>query len=285
MAPFVPFITDEVHERLVGDVWSDLPDSVHLRDWPEVDGSLVDGTLAEQMALVRRVVELGRAARAESGVKTRQPLAQALVSAPGWTGLSDELRGHVADELNVRAVDALASASDLVSVTYKGNFRVLGKSFGKRTPEVAAAIAAGNLQPTPEGTWVVMMPDGKTENVTADAVLTTETPRSGWARATAGGETVALDLELTDELRRAGTVREVVRLVQEARKSQGFEVTDRIELWWTTSGDTAAALREGGDTLAAEVLATSVTEAAPNAPLTPHEVPDLGLTFWLRVID
>jgi isoleucyl-tRNA synthetase len=173
-----------------------------------------------------------------------------------------------------------------VSVSYKGNFRVLGKSFGKRTPEVAAAIAAGSLHPTPEGTWVVMMPDGSTETVTGDAVLTTETPRSGWARATAGSETVALDLELTDELRRAGVVREAVRLVQEARKNQGFDVTDRIELWWTAAdGETRAALAEGMDTLAAEVLATNVTEDAPNAPLTPHEIQELGLTFWLRVID
>ena len=291
LAPFVPFIADEVHERLVHDVWDDLPDSVHLRDWPQVpaaglDGALVDPRLTVQMALVRRVVELGRAARAESGVKTRQPLARALVSAAGWSELPDELRRHVADELNVRELDALATAGDLVDVAYKGNFRVLGKSFGKETPVVAAAIAAGRLQPTPESTWVVTLPDDRVVTVTGDAVLRTETPKKGWTTASAGGETVALDLELTDELRRAGTVREVIRLVQEARKAQGFEVSDRIELWWTASaGATAEALREHGELLAGEVLATCVTEDRPNAPLTPHEVAELGVTFWLRVID
>jgi isoleucyl-tRNA synthetase len=285
LAPFVPFVAEEVHERLVHDVWPDLPDSVHLRDWPKVDGSLVDSTLATQMALVRRVVELGRSARAESGVKTRQPLARALVSAPGWDALPDELRAHVAEELNVRSLDTLASATDLVSVTYKGNFRVLGKTFAKRTPEVAGAIAAGSLERTGD-TWSVTMPDGEAVEVTDDAVLRTETPKSGWTTATAGNETVALDLELDDELRRAGTVREVVRLVQEARKGQGFDVSDRIELWWSSTNDeTATALREGHDLLAGEVLATSTTEAAPNAPLHPHVVAELGLTFWLRVID
>jgi isoleucyl-tRNA synthetase len=285
LAPFVPFVTEEVHERLVHDVWPDLPDSVHLRDWPTVDGALVDSELAAQMALVRRLVELGRSARAESGMKTRQPLRRALVSAAGWERVPDDLRAHVMDELNVRSLDTLSSATELVTVSYKGNFRVLGKTFAKRTPDVAAAIAAGSLERSGD-TWSVTMPDGEVVEVTDDAVLRTETPKSGWATASAGNETVALDLELDDELRRAGVVREVVRLVQEARKGQGFDVSDRIELWWSSTNDeTATALREGGELLAGEVLATALTEDAPNAPLHPHEVPELGLTFWLRVID
>jgi isoleucyl-tRNA synthetase len=286
LAPFVPFVTEEVHERLVRDVWADLPDSVHLRDWPVVDGSLVDARLSQQTALVRRLVELGRAARAESGMKTRQPLARALVSAPGWDALPEELCRHVAEELNVRSVDPLSSASDLVAVSYKANFRVLGKSFGKRTPDVAAAIAAGALQPGDGGRWRVTLPDGETVSLEPEAVIVAETPKAGWARSTGGNETVALDLELTPELRRAGTVREVVRLVQEARKGQGFDVSDRIELWWTANDPaTAEALREGAQTLAGEVLAVTVRAEPPHAPLAPHDVPELGLTFWLRVID
>jgi isoleucyl-tRNA synthetase len=218
-------------------------------------------------------------------VKTRQPLARALVSAPGWAGLPEELRRHVAEELNVRSVDALGGESDLVEVSHKGNFRVLGRTFGSQTPVVAAAIADGSLVRADDG-WTVTLPSGEAVTVPDDAVLTTETPRSGWARASAGGETVALDLELSDELRRAGTVREVIRLVPEARKSQGFEVSYRIELWWSaTEAATEEALREGSELLAAEVLATCVTEERPNAPLAPHEIGELGLTFWLRVID
>ena len=285
MAPFVPFVTDEIHERLVFDVDPSTPDSVHLRDWPTADMTLVDARLAEQMALVRRLVELGRAARAESGTKTRQPLGRALVSAPGWSELPADLRANVADELNVRSIETLADAGDLVSVSYKGNFRVLGKTFAKRTPEVAAAIAAGNVEPS-GAEWRVQLPDGEVVTVSDDAVLRTETPKSGWAASSAANETVALDLTLTDELRRAGTVREAIRLVQEARKNQGFDVSDRIELWWSsTDKETTVALREGAELLSSEVLATTLTEGAPNAPLAPHEVTDLSLTFWLRVID
>jgi isoleucyl-tRNA synthetase len=237
------------------------------------------------MALVRRLVELGRAARAESGQKTRQPLARALVSAPGWEQLPDELRSQLAEELNVRVLDRLSTAGDLVDVTFKGNFRVLGRSFGKQTPVVAEAIAAGRLREHDDG-WLVSLPDGGDVEVAGDAVLRTETPRSGWAVSSAGAETVALDLELTDELRRAGTVREVIRLVQEARKGQGFDVSDRIELWWSAAdGPTADAVREGTAALAGEVLAVSCTEGTPNAPLAPHQVDELGLTFWLRAVD
>jgi isoleucyl-tRNA synthetase len=114
-------------------------------------------------------------------------------------------------------------------------------------------------------------------------VLITETPRSGWAVSSAG-ETVALDLAMSDELRRAGTVREVVRLVQETRKQVGLEVTDRIELWWRAGDETGDALRSAAQQVAGEVLAVSVTEGAPAAPVSPHEFPALGLTVWLRAV-
>jgi isoleucyl-tRNA synthetase len=288
LAPFVPFVTDEVHERLVHDLDETAADSVHLEDWPTDDPEAVDDELSGQMALVRRVVELGRSARAESGVRTRQPLGRALVSAAGWERLGPELRGHVAAELNVRDLDALATAEDLVDVTLKPNFRALGRRFGQRTPAVAAAVQeadpgtlAASLRESGTGRVLV---DGQPVDLQPNDVLITEQPRSGWAVASAAAETVALDLELTDELRRAGTVREVVRLVQDARKAQGLDVTDRIELWWRASGETATALTEGAGLIATEVLAVSVTDDTPAAPLSPHEVPDLGLTLWLRPV-
>ena len=125
-------------------------------------------------------------------------------------------------------------AGDLVDRSAKGNFRALGKRFGKQTPVVAAAIAAADARALAEslrasGTATVVL-DGAEVEVSAEDVLLTETPREGWAVVTEGGETVALDLTLTPELRRAGLAREVVRLVQEARKSAGFEVTDRVAL-------------------------------------------------------
>jgi isoleucyl-tRNA synthetase len=289
LAPFMPFITDEVHERLVRDPDPGAPDSVHLQDWPALDPAALNPALSEQMALVRRIVELGRAARAESSVKTRQPLGRALVSAAGWEELPDELRQHVADELNVRSLDALASAGDLIDTSIKGNFRSLGKRYGPQTPKVAAAIAAANAESLAAalrtaGTATVEV-EGETMAITPDDVIMSESPRTGWAVAASGTETVALDLELTDELRAAGIAREFVRLVQDARKAQGLDVTDRIELWWQAEAETADALSGASTLIADEVLAVSVTPGAPAAPLSPHDAVDRSVRFWLRSVN
>ncbi|MCY7374260.1 MAG: class I tRNA ligase family protein, partial [Spirochaetaceae bacterium] len=287
MAPIVPFVTERVWQDVVRPWGPDMSASVHLARWPAVDGSLVDERLAADMALVRRVVELGRSARAASKVRNRQPLARALVGAAGWADLPQELRDQVADELNTLRFEELAG--ELVDRSAKGNFRALGKRFAQRTPDVAAAIAgadagalAASLRET--GTATVHV-DGESVQVSADEVLLTETPREGWAVATEGAETVALDLTITPALRRSGLAREVVRLVQEARKTSGLLVTDRVELRWETDGELAEALREHAGLVATEVLATTFEEApAPGGAdtgTTSHEDADLRLRFHL----
>jgi isoleucyl-tRNA synthetase len=282
LAPIVPFVTERVWQDVVRPVSDGAPASVHLAGWPRADESLVDPGLGEQMALVRRVVELGRAARSESRVRGRQPLGRALVHAPGWPGLVDELRWHVGDELNVVAFEELAG--DLVDRSAKGNFRALGKRFGNRTPLVAASIAAADPDALAaalgERGVATVVVDGEDVEVSAEEVLLTETPRVGWAVASDGGETVALDLTLTPELRRAGLAREAVRLVQEARKTSGLQVTDRVTLRWEAGGELADALREHAELVASEVLATSFDEGLGGADAS-HVDDDLGLRFAL----
>ena len=289
LAPITPFVTERVWQDAVRPVWPDLPESVHLAAWPAVDGALVDDELAAQVALVRRVVELGRAARAESKVRNRQPLGRALVGAPGWDVLPDELKTQVAEELNVLAFEELGA--DLVEHSAKGNFRTLGKRFGAQTPAVAAAVAAadaGQLAASLRDTGsAVVTVDGTDVTVSPDEVVVTETPKEGWAVVTDAGETVALDLELTPELRRAGLAREVVRLVQEARKTSGFDVTDRVALRWQAEGELAEALREHADLVAGEVLAVRFEEGGFEAEDAPADRPGaathhdegLGLRF------
>jgi isoleucyl-tRNA synthetase len=289
MAPFTPFITERVWQDVVRPVEPDAAESVHLAAWPQVAADAVDDELAAQVALVRRLVELGRAARATSGVRTRQPLSRALVSAPGWGSLSDELRAQVGEELNVATVGTLGEqAGELVDVHAKANFRALGKRFGKDTPTVAAAVAAADAtalaaQLRSTGTATVLL-DSQPVTLDGEEVVVTETPREGWAVAADSGETLALDLEVTPQLRRAGLAREAVRLVQEARKSAGLDVSDRIELWWTADGELADALREHAALVADEVLATSYHEGAPEDAKTHDDVhrdAELGLNFWL----
>ena len=142
MAPITPFLADHVWAALRG---ADDPESVHLAQWPSADPALVDARLSGQMALTRRLVELGRSARAAASLPVRQPLARAVVSAAGFADLAPELRAEVASELNVRSLDPMAAVGDdLVDYVVKPNFRALGKRFGKGTQAVAAAIAAAD---------------------------------------------------------------------------------------------------------------------------------------------
>jgi isoleucyl-tRNA synthetase len=291
LAPIIPFLTERVWQDLVRSTDPAAAESVHLTDFPVADTRLVDDRLAEQVALVRRLVELGRAARAEAKVRTRQPLARALVGTPGWDELPEELRDHVAAELNVARLSPLSATGDtLVDVSAKANFRSLGRRFAKDTPRVAAAITAADAATLAagirrDGEAVLDVEGLGPVTVTAEDVVVTETPRAGWSVAREG-ETVALDLRLTPELLRAGLAREVVRLVQDARKSSGYDVSDRVHLAWEASGELAEALREHRDLLAEEVLALRVEEGLAAVPLgdgtTRREEDGLGLTFHLR---
>ena len=228
------------------------------------------------MALVRRVVELGRSTRAASGVRTRQPLARAVVAAPGFGDLDDALRAEIADELNVARVEA--AGADLVEVTVKPNFRALGKRFGKQTPVVAEAVKASSAAPV-DGRLTVVV-DGADVELSGDEILVSESPREGWAVRSEGGLSVGLDTELTDELRAAGLARDVVRVIQELRKSRGLEVSDRIALSWRAErDDVAGAVRAHAGEIADEVLALSMTEGGLDGDA--HTIDDLGLTVAL----
>jgi len=299
LAPIAPFITERVWSDVVAATSDDAPPSVHLADWPTYDAAVIDADLERNVALTRRLVELGRAARAESGVRTRQPLGRALVAASGWDQVPAQLHAQLAEELNVQSIDSLGDVGeDLVQVSAKANFRALGKHHGKLTPSVAAAIS--NADPAQlmaaireQGRATVSLPtdDGTLDvDVLPNEVVLTETPRAGWAVQHAGGESIALDLTLTPELRELGAIREVVRLIQDARKSGGLDVADRVTLRWHASDrsdgsvDLASAFQRHQALVAAEVLATEVIhDSSLNEE---HRVADndLGLLATVRPI-
>ncbi|NEW77482.1 isoleucine--tRNA ligase [Streptomyces rhizosphaericus] len=288
MAPLVPFITERVWQDLVVPVTPEAPASVHLTTWPEPDRSMIDPALSERMALVRRLVELGRATRAESGVKTRQPLSRALVAASGFEALGAELRAQIEEELNVSSLASLSEVGgSLVDTTAKANFRALGKRFGKGTQPVAKAIAEADAAALSvalrEGNASVVV-DGETVALSPDEVIITETPREGWSVASDAGATVALDLEITPELRRAGLARDAIRLIQEARKNSGLDVADRIALRWQSADEELRrALVDHAELIADEVLATDFAAGDGDEGYGDQftDAP-LGLTFRLR---
>jgi len=289
MAPLTPFLADHVWAVLRG---TDDPESVHLASWPAADQALIDTRLSAQMAQTRRLVELGRSARASASVPVRQPLPRAVVSAAGFAELAPGLRAEVARELNVRTLEPMAAVGeDLVDYVVKPNFRTLGRRFGKGTKAVAAAITAAEpavLAAELRSTGKVSVEvDGSTVALGPDDVIVTQTPRTGWTVASEGGETVGIEVLITPELRREGLAREVIRLIQDARKSDGLHVSDRITVAWeATDPDLSAALAEHGQLIAGEVLAdqfgpATPTDTDPAGGAHQHAEPDLGLTFWL----
>jgi isoleucyl-tRNA synthetase len=266
MAPFTPFVTERVWQDLFAQ--TENAESVHLNSWPAVDASVIDETLSGHMELVRRLVELGRGARAEAKVKTRQPLGRALIGAAEWNDLDPELKEQVAAELNVQSVESLSGGSELVDVSIKANFRNLGKRYGGQTQIVAAAVAnadAAKLSADLRANGSAKISAGEVGEVelTDEDVIITETPREGWAVMSESGASVALDLTVSPELKLLGLSREAIRLIQEARKTSGLAIGDRIVVNWSSeNSDTTDALRTHSESVANEVLATGFNESA-----------------------
>ena len=278
LAPMVPFITEHAWQELILPADSSLVSSVHMSNFPTSSSALINRKLSEQVAMTRRVVEQGRAARAESGVKIRQPLGRALISASGWDGLPQEMKDQIADELNVLELADIADADgDLVDISIKANFKSLGAKYGSEVQAVAKLIAAADAtalvkslrknSTTQLGTFVIDLAD----------LVVTEVPRSGWMVASHDGESVALDLTLTPELIQAGIVREVIRFIQEKRKSDGFEISDRIDVKYNANAQTHAAIVSEHSFISSEVLATTLVQD-PSLELGEN---DLGLTALL----
>ena len=281
LAPFTPFIADEIHANLFFgeeagldkpvDEWTNAePDSIHLCDYPEVEEGLIDDQLEAGMDAVRRTIELGRAARAQAKVKLRQPLRKAVVVASDAEREAIErLTDVVASELNVKQLDFVRSEAELASYSVKPNYRSLGPRFGKSMPQAAAAIealeatlVAGAIE---RGEEVGIQVDGKDHTLTSDDINLVMEPLEGYQLEAEAGHAVALELDLDDELRREGLAREVVRAVQEARKQAGLEVSDRIALELGGDDELIEAAREHESYIAGETLATSVDYGADGA--------------------
>jgi len=259
LAPFVPFLADEIHRNLSGEA-----ESVHLRDFPVVDAALADPDLEQGMEAVRLTVELGRAARAQAKAKVRQPLRRAVIVANEAERAAIEARaGLVTAELNVKELDFVSDESELVSYSAKPNYRALGPRFGKSMPQVAAAVealdAAHVAATLAEGGEVGISIDGTDHTLGPDDITLALQPLEGYEVEAEAGHAVALQLELDGELRREGLAREIVHAVQNARKAAGLEITDRIDLTLTGDPDLLEAAQVHQDYLTAEVLATSVS--------------------------
>ncbi len=243
IAPVMPFLADHLWRELTAPC-EDAPESVFLAGWP--DTSPPDSQLLEEVAAMRRVVELGRQARSAAGVNLRQPLRALVVEG---AALAEAHAGEVGEELRVKQVSfGTVDASEL---RVKPNLRLLGPKLGKELVTVRGALEAGDFEALPSGGF-----RAAGHELSPDEVLVERTGKEGWSVAAADGVTVALDARLDDELEREGRVYDLIHRVNSMRKEAGLELTDRIEL---TIPETDSELVEHADWIARETLAVSVS--------------------------
>jgi len=272
LAPFVPFLAELVYQGLRTD---DLPESVHLCDWPVVDERLIDAELEQQMARARAVVALGHAARNAAGIKVRQPLPRLLIASADkfrWEELLqvDELVQLILNELNVKGlelVDLEAERRRLFQPEVQPKMGVLGPRFGPLAPKIAARL--GELDPAEvmakldKGGLPLQLNNEEVELSAAEVEISWEL-RAGYQLASDDGLTVILSTEIDEGLRREGYVRELIHQVQLMRKEAGFEVTDRIALYYEADGELREAIASYGERIKAEVLAISLERGLPS---------------------
>ena len=278
LAPFVPFLAEAMHQNLVRGFDEAAPESVHLADWPDADAAAIDRRLSEETRLVMRVASLGRAARAKAQIKVRQPVAELFVKLP--SALEEQaierLAPQVLDELNVKALRVVRDEADFLRFEVKPNLKLLGQKYGREVQDIAKALAAMGDRERAEvarrvGAGQAVEVAGKT--LAPEEVLVAGREREGFASAEEGGIVVIVSSELTPELVREGTAREIVHRIQNLRKDAGFEIADRIRTYYRAEDgvEAHAALRDvvgaWGDYIRQETLSVDLSDDAP-----PHGV-------------
>ncbi len=284
MAPFIPFLAENVYQNLVRSVDTDAPESVHMAEWPVADAGWQNDELLFDIDVVQKVVGLARAARGQSGVRTRQPLARLLVRAPSDAAAKalDSHQGQILEELNVKSIEFIARDAGLVSYRIKPNLPRIGKQYGKLIPVIRKALeeadGAAIASAAANGQTFDVEVDGRTISFEGDDVLIETSSAEGYACAEDSGYLTALDTTLNDDLINEGFARELVRSVQDARKQAGLEVSDRITLGVSGSDAVEKAIIVHRDYVMSETLATH-WEVGQSAPLYAEER-DLGEDHW-----
>jgi len=269
LAPAMPFLADELYQNLVRSVDGAAPESVHLAEWPKVLPEMIDESLNSDMNLVMKLVSLGHSARQKANRKVRQPLAEVAFS----LGNANERKAVetyadlFTDELNVKQVRLLNTATEAVSHTVKPLPKQLGQKYGNKFPSIQKAILAMNSEdaarPLLEGKPLRVEANGETYDVLPDEVEVKALAKEGFAVAEEGPYVAALVTELTPELILEGQAREFVRRVQDLRKSSDLDVADRIDLFVEASAGLKSAIEAHTDYITAETLTSDLQFGSP----------------------
>ena len=286
IAPFMPFLSEAMYQNL-GKAAPENKQSVHLTTWPRFNPENLNENLVNEMDVVQTIVGLGRTAREESRIRIRQPLSRMLVSTPDQLAKAsiEKHQSQILEELNLKSVELIDSDVDLVSYRVKPNFPTLGKRYGKLMPAIKNALAGsdGNeiaktiqqgrpYELTIEGNKVVFEEqDLQIQTVSAE----------GFACSSDESYLVALDTSITYELKIEGLSREIVRTAQEARKTAGLEISDRISLCITGTPLVQTAIKVHYDYILSETLAIKMTENIENGFTVDHSLEEEHWTIFL----
>jgi isoleucyl-tRNA synthetase len=278
IAPILPFLSEDIYRNLVVSVSPDVPESVHLCDWPVADESMIDRQLIAETDAVMKVVRLGRAARNAGSMKVRQPLAKLTVKpcSPLEREAVEKNERLILDELNIKRLELAGEDAVLVKHSLKPNFKVLGPKHGQLMPRIQAVLAsmdtdalatkilAGeNVELTVEGQPVTLEPE--------DVAVETIAPEN-LSAVEETGTVVAIDTVLTDELVQEGLVRDLVRQIQNMRKDADFNVDDHIRIEYSADGKLAEAIPAWADYIRQETLADLLVEASPDDSFTEAKI-------------
>jgi isoleucyl-tRNA synthetase len=283
IAPFLPFLSEEIYQNLVRGVEAEAPVSVHHCAYPEVDESLRDPELERVMDLTRLVASLGNAARKGASIRGQQPLRSVRVAGGStFSELPDWAGALIRDELNVKSVEYARELAEAVRQRAEGNPKLLGPKYGREYNRIRAALQSGRFTVAADGTVRV-----EEFVLQADEVKLSLEPAPGYAAAADRGVLVVLDTELTPELVTEGRARAAVRLIQDARKQAGFEVSDRISVRYTASDGVAEAFERHAAYISRETLATNLESGAPGASgdgwhLAEDQIDGLPVTVAVR---
>ncbi len=268
LAPVIPFMTEDIYQNLVRSVFTDARDSIHHTQWPTADLGAVDQKLIEQMKLARETASQGLSARSNAGTKVRQPLSKVMVFVKqGRAGLDQELLEIVKDELNIKELVFVQDSESLLSYKVMPNNQILGPKYGEDFPKIKSALSS--LDPDTvaalvnNGETVPLELDGKTIALDPEEVLIYTEAAEGLSTVDSKSLTVAIDTEITPDLRDEGLARELVRRIQDFRKQADFAISDRIIISYQVSDGLKDALEEHRTYIMDETLALEMDEGQP----------------------
>jgi isoleucyl-tRNA synthetase len=264
LAPFMPFLTEEVYQRLVRPIDANAPASVHWCDYPQANTQYIDADLERDVAIGLTVASLGRKLREDHKLKVRQPLSAVTVisrDAQIRSG-AERFSAAIALELNVKNVHFSADEAAFCAITVKPNLKVLGKRCGPKLKAISSVLSTwsfAEVATLEAGTPITV----EGEAITIADLLLTRSPVAGAITASQGAVSVALDTTLNHELILEGLAREIISVLQQARKDAGLDVADRITLrWHSDDADLIAAITAHQQFICDEVLATSISKDA-----------------------